>query len=49
MKNNDCYSIEIEIDRLTNSIVNKLSGESFQTEVNPANKNDLLYVDKKYG
>lgn len=41
------YYIDIEIDRLTNSIVNTISRDSFQTEILPATKSDLKGVTKK--
>lgn len=41
------YHIGIEIDRLTNSIVNTISGDSFQTEVLPITKEDLKGITKK--
>jgi len=43
------YHIGIEIDRLTNSIVNTISGDSFQTEVLPVTKEDLKGLTKKAG
>lgn len=43
------YHIGIEIDRLTNSIVNTISGDSFQTEVLPITKEDLKGITKKAG
>ncbi|HET6252588.1 MAG TPA: hypothetical protein VFE32_00875 [Puia sp.] len=43
------YHIGIEIDRLTNSIVNTISGDSFQTEVLPVTKEDLKSITKKTG
>lgn len=43
------YHIGIEIDRLTNSIVNTISGDRFQTEVLPITKEDLKGVSKKAG
>lgn len=43
------YHIGIQIDRLTNSIVNTISGDSFQTEILPATKEDLKNVTKKAG
>jgi len=47
--NKSKYHIGIEIDRLTNSIVNTISGDSFQTEILPATKEDLKGVTKKGG
>lgn len=43
------YSIGIEIDKLTNSIVNTISGDSFETEVLPVTQSDLKSVTKKSG
>ena len=43
------YHIGIEIDRLTNSIVNSISGDSFPTDVHPVNKTDLTKVLKRNG
>ena len=37
------------IDRLTNSILNKVSGDSFQTEVIRVSKSDLKYITKNKG
>ena len=37
------------IDRLTNSIINVISGDSFQTEVSRLTKNDLKITTKKDG
>ena len=37
------------IDQLTNSILNRISGDSFQTEVSTLKKFDLKYVSKKNG
>lgn len=43
------YHIGIEIDRLTNSITNTISGDSFPTEVLPVTKADLKSITKKGG
>jgi len=43
------YHIGIEIDKLTNSIVNTISGDSFPTDVHPLLKTDLKNVTKKKG
>ncbi|MFT4202646.1 MAG: hypothetical protein QM610_01915 [Chitinophagaceae bacterium] len=43
------YHIGIEIDKLTNSIVNTISGDSFPTCVQPISKTDLKIVTKKMG
>lgn len=41
--------IDIEIDRLTNSIENVITGDSFQTDVSLLNKSDLKLITKKNG
>jgi hypothetical protein len=41
--------IDIEIDKLTNSIENIITGDSFQTEVSLVDKNDLKSITKKNG
>ena len=43
------YHLAIHVDRLTNSILNVISGDSFQTEIMEASKNDLKTVTKKSG
>ena len=43
------YHIDIEIDRSTNSIINTISDDSFQTEVLPVTKDDIKGVTKKVG
>jgi hypothetical protein len=48
MKSNPQY-IEIEIDKLTNSITNVISGDSFQTIVSRIDLQDLKSVTKKNG
>ena len=40
------YYLDIEIDKLTNSIVNTISGDSFETEVSEVSQNDLKAVTK---
>jgi hypothetical protein len=41
------YEVEVLIDKLTNSILNTISGDSFATEVLPIQRNDLKNVTKK--
>lgn len=41
--------LDFEIDKLTNSIENTISGDSFQTEVSLLTKQDLKLVTKKNG
>lgn len=43
------YHIDAEIDKLTNSIINTISGDSFQTEINEVIKADLTQTGKKNG
>jgi hypothetical protein len=37
------------IDKLTNSVINTISGDSFQTEISTLKKSDLKTVTKKNG
>ena len=46
-KINQC--IDIEIDKLTNSIENRISADSFPTEVLVLEKSDLKHITKKKG
>lgn len=48
MKQNPQY-IEIEVDKLTNSIENVITGDSFQTDVTLIDKSDLKTITKKNG
>jgi hypothetical protein len=41
--------IDIEIDKLTNSIINVITEDSFQTDVSLIDKNDLKSITKKNG
>lgn len=43
------YHLGIEIDNLTNSIVNTISGDSFPTDVHAAIKSDLKIATKRNG
>ena len=47
MKNKDRIEQNFVIDRLTNSIINVISGDSFQTEVSRLTKSDLKNITKK--
>ena len=49
MKEANKYHLDIEIDKLTNSILNTVSGDSFQTDVLPITKSDLKNITKKNG
>lgn len=43
------YHLGIEIDKLTNSIANTISGDSFPTDVHPVTRADLKKTTKKSG
>lgn len=49
MAGNSKYHIDIRIDKLTTSILNTISGDSFMTEVTEVSKEDLKTVTKKNG
>jgi hypothetical protein len=49
MKKRTLQGIDIEIDDLTNSIKNVISGDSFQTDISRINKSDLKNVTKISG
>jgi hypothetical protein len=49
VEKNKKYSIGIEIDKLTNSILNTISGDSFPTDVHLLSKSDLKAVTMKNG
>ncbi len=49
MIKNSNKGIDIEIDGLTNSILNVISGDSFQTEISLITRTDLRTIIKKKG
>ena len=49
MKKSKKIALDFEIDRLTNSIQNTVSGDSFPIEVSRLTKTDLKQVTKKNG
>lgn len=49
MKSLGKYHLDIEIDKLTNSILNTISGDSFPTEISPFEKTDLKNISKLKG
>lgn len=49
MKKETKYQLDIQIDRLTNSILNTISGDSFPTDVHLVGENELKSVTKKNG
>ena len=49
MKKQQIIHLDFEIDRLTNSIVNTFTGDSFETEITRLTKADLKTVTKKIG
>ena len=49
MQSSKSYHNDFVVDRLTNSIVNTISGDSFPTEVSLFTKKDLKQITKKNG
>ena len=49
MRKQSKYHIGIEIDRLTNSIANTISGDSFPTEIHEIKPDDLKGINKSNG
>ena len=49
MTKKDIYKLDFEIDNLTDSILNTISGDSFQTEVSLLTKSDLKTITKSRG
>lgn len=49
MKKEDKTELDFEIDELTNSIKNVISGDSFHTDVTRITKSDLKTISKKNG
>lgn len=49
MKKKDNLGVDIEIDELTNSIRNLISGDNFSTDISRITKIDLKRVAKKEG
>ncbi|MDA3890799.1 MAG: hypothetical protein PF517_03955 [Salinivirgaceae bacterium] len=49
MKKQEEHGIDIEIDELTNSIKNVVTGDSFNTDVSLITKADLKNIIKKKG
>jgi len=43
------YLLEFKIDKLTDSILNRISGDSFRTEVSLVTKSDLKTITKSKG
>ncbi len=49
MKNKPNIELDFEIDKLTNSIENVVTGDSFVTEISLLNKSELKIVSKRNG
>jgi hypothetical protein len=49
MMKNDKYHIDIEIDKLTNSIENSISGDCFPTEIHNIENSDFKNITKTKG
>lgn len=49
MKNNVNSGLDFIIDKLTNSIENIITGDSFATEISVITRNDLKFINKENG
>jgi hypothetical protein len=49
VRNSTKYHVNVEIDKLTNSIINTISGDSFPTDIHLFTKQDLKITIKKNG
>lgn len=49
MKSPKKHLLDFRVDKLTNSIENVVTGDSFSTEVSLVNQNDLKTITKKNG
>lgn len=49
MTKSNLYILDFEIDKLTDSILNRISGDSFRTEISLATKTDLRDITKSNG
>jgi len=49
MAKSNSYLLDFEIDNLTDSILNRISGDSFRTEISLATKADLKIITKSRG
>ncbi len=49
MKKNKNSGLDFFIDKLTNSIENVQSGDSFPTEISLLNRNEIRIINKKVG
>ena len=49
MKKQEKYHLDVEIDKLTKSILNTISGDSFPTDVNPVTSADLKKMTNQNG
>jgi len=43
------YKLDFEVDKLTDSILNTISGDSFRTEISLMTKSDLKTITKSRG
>ena len=49
MTKSDIYKLDFEVDKLTDSILNTISGDSFRTEISLLTKSDLKSITKSRG
>ena len=49
MVKSNIYKLDFEIDKLTDSILNRISGDSFRTEISLITKADIKTITKTRG
>lgn len=49
MSSKNIYKLSFDVDKLTDSILNTISGDSFQTEISLLTKSDLKTIIKARG
>ena len=49
MAKSNLYTLDFEIDKLTDSILNRISGDSFRTEISLISKADLKTITRSVG
>ena len=49
MTKSNPYLLDFKIDKLTDSILNRISGDSFRTEISLLTKSDLKTIPKSKG
>jgi len=49
MTKTNLYKLDFEVDKLTDSILNTISGDSFRTDISLFSKSDLKTITKSKG